>query len=108
LILFTYPLLVDEGRLSVGADELKDGLEQQAFVEVHPDDAARLGIAEGSQVRIRSSTGEVSLPARISDGIAQGSVFVPWNQPGFGANTILSGRPITPVTLEPAEETVSA
>ena len=50
LILFTYPLLVDEGRLSVGADELKEGLEQQAFVEVHPDDAARLGIADGSTV----------------------------------------------------------
>ena len=42
LVLFTYPLLVDEGRLSEGADELKAALEDEAFVEVHP---ARCGAA---------------------------------------------------------------
>jgi NADH-quinone oxidoreductase subunit G len=108
LILFTYPLLVDEGRLSTGSDELKEGLERQAFVEVHPDDAARLGIAEGSTVLVRTPAGEASLPARISDGIAAGSVFVPWNQPGFAANTVLSGALTIEATLEPAEAKVSA
>jgi hypothetical protein len=48
------------------------------------------------------------LPVRISDGVALGSVFVPWNQPGFAANTILSGGLTTEVSLEPAEEKVSA
>ncbi len=33
LVLFTYPLLVDEGRLSIGADKLKEALEEPAFVE---------------------------------------------------------------------------
>jgi predicted molibdopterin-dependent oxidoreductase YjgC len=108
LLLFTYPLLVDEGRLSAGAEELKEGLEQQAFVEVHPDNAARLGIADGATVRLRTSAGEASLPARISDGIAPGSAFVPWNQPGLAANTLLAGRLITEGTLEPAEAKVSA
>jgi NADH-quinone oxidoreductase subunit G len=108
LLLFTYPLLVDEGRLSVGADTLKEGLEELPFVELHPDDAARLAIAEGSTVRVRTSAGEASLPARISEGVAPGAVFVPWNQPGFAANTILSGRFTTAASLEPAEEKVSA
>ena len=94
--------------MSVGADRLKEGLEQQAFVEVHPDDAARLGIADGSTVRVRTEAGEASLPARVSDGIAPGSVFVPWNQPGFAANAILSGRFTTTVVLEPAEAKVNA
>ena len=40
-MLFTYPLLVDEGRLSEGADELKAALEDEAFVELHPADADR-------------------------------------------------------------------
>jgi sulfite reductase (NADPH) flavoprotein alpha-component len=87
---------------------LKEGLEELPFVELHPDDAARLAIAEGSTVRVRTSAGEASLPARISEGVAPGAVFVPWNQPGFAANTILSGRFTTAASLEPAEEKVSA
>ncbi len=39
LHLFTYPLLVDEGRLSERADELKAALEDEAFLEMHPSDA---------------------------------------------------------------------
>jgi hypothetical protein len=41
---------------------------------------------------------------RVSDGVAAGSVFVPWNQPGLAANTLLSGRMTTAVTLEAAGE----
>ncbi|HEX8100326.1 MAG TPA: NADH-quinone oxidoreductase subunit G, partial [Actinomycetota bacterium] len=35
LTLFTYPLLVDEGKLSKGADLLKEALEEPPFVEVN-------------------------------------------------------------------------
>ena len=45
-MLFTYPLLVDEGRLS-GADALKEALGEPAFVEVHPDDAAAPRAVDG-------------------------------------------------------------
>jgi NADH-quinone oxidoreductase subunit G len=108
LTLFTYPLLVDEGKLSAGADRLKEALEEQPFVEVHPEDADRYGISDGQPVRLRTSAGEATLPARVTDGIAPGCLFVPWNQPGFAANTILSGSTITSVTLEPAAAEVSA
>jgi NADH-quinone oxidoreductase subunit G len=36
VVLFTYPLLVDEGRLSERADELKAALEEPPFVEIAP------------------------------------------------------------------------
>jgi predicted molibdopterin-dependent oxidoreductase YjgC len=108
LILFTYPLLVDEGRLSAGADLLKSALEEQPFVEVNTVDAARLEIVDGQAVRLRTQAGEATLPARVTDGVAAGAVFVPWNQPGFAANTILSGSAVTTVTLEPAAAEVSA
>jgi predicted molibdopterin-dependent oxidoreductase YjgC len=36
LTLFTYPLLVDDGRLSVDARELKEALQREPFVEVAP------------------------------------------------------------------------
>jgi anaerobic selenocysteine-containing dehydrogenase len=103
LVLFSYPLLVDEGRLSVGADALKEALEERPFVEVHPADAERLGLADGAVARIRTAAGQAELPVRIADSIVPGAAFVPYNQPGFAANTILSGSLITPATLEPVE-----
>jgi NADH-quinone oxidoreductase subunit G len=100
LVLFTYPLLVDEGRLSEGADELKAALEEEAFVEVHPEDAARLGLEDGGRARVRTDAGETELPVRVSDGIVEGVAFVPWNQPGLRANTLLSGTTTTTATVE--------
>jgi predicted molibdopterin-dependent oxidoreductase YjgC len=108
VMLFTYPLLVDEGKLSAGADRLKEALQDQSFVEIHPEDAKRLDIADGQRVRLRTSAGEAALPARVTDGIAPGCVFVPWNQPGFAANAILSGGTIAPVTIEPVAAAVPA
>ncbi len=102
LLLFTYPLLVDDGKLSVDATELKAALHQEPFVEVHPEDAERLGLVEGATARLRTDRGEVDLPVRVSDGIARGAVFVPFNQEGLRANTLLSGSLRSPVSLEPA------
>jgi NADH-quinone oxidoreductase subunit G len=103
VVLFSYPLLVDEGRLSEGADELKEALEEQPFVEVHPADAERLGLVDGVPARLRTAAGEVELPVRVTDGITEGAAFVPYNQPGFAANTILSGSLITSASLEPSQ-----
>jgi predicted molibdopterin-dependent oxidoreductase YjgC len=108
LILFSYPLLVDEGRLSVGAEKLKEAHSQAAFVEANPVDAERLSLTAGSVVRVRTGAGEASLPVRVSDGVVVGAAFVPWNQPGLVANTLLSGSLVTEATLEPAAAEVTA
>jgi len=101
LTLFTYPLLVDEGRLSDGASELKAGLEEEPFAEVHPEDAERLGLVEGGRVELRTAAGETSLPVRVTHDVAPGCVFVPFNQPGLATNTLLSGRFTSAVELVP-------
>jgi len=100
LHLFTYPLLVDEGRLSERADELKAALEEPAFVEVHPSDAEAAGLVDGRRVTVRTAAGVAELDARVTHDIAVGAVFVPFNQPGLAANTLLSGELTTDVTLE--------
>jgi predicted molibdopterin-dependent oxidoreductase YjgC len=108
LLLFTYPLLVDEGRLSEGADELKAALEDEAFLEVHPADADRLGLADGETAAVRTDAGEAELTVRASEHIAAGAAFVPFNQPGLAANTLLSGSTIATVTVEAVETTETA
>jgi NADH-quinone oxidoreductase subunit G len=104
LVLFTYPLLVDDGRLSVDSDELKAALAEEPFVEIHPDDADRLGLSDGGPVRISTESGRVELAVRLTEGIRPGAAFVPWNQPGLRANTLLSGRSRVVATVEPAEQ----
>jgi NADH-quinone oxidoreductase subunit G len=100
LRLFTYPLLVDEGRLSERADELKAALAWEPFVEIHPVDADGLGIVDGGRAVVRTGAGEAELPARVTEHVARGSVFVPFNQAGLAANSLLSGSFTTEVTLE--------
>ncbi len=110
LLLFSYPLLVDEGRHLDGADRLKAALEDGAFVEVHPIDASRLGIGQngGEHATVATAAGSAVLPVRVTDGIAAGTAFVPWNNPGLAANALFSGRRIGSVTLTPAEAPAEA
>jgi predicted molibdopterin-dependent oxidoreductase YjgC len=102
LTLFTYPLLVDEGRLLEGAAELKAALEDEPFVEVNPADAEKLRLADGGRVRLTTEAGAAEVPVRVTPHVAAGAVFVPFNQPGLAANVLLSGRFSTGVTVEPA------
>lgn len=108
LTLFTYPLLVDDGRLSVDAAELKAALHREPFVEVHPADAERLGLREGGRGTIRTERGQVELPVVVTDGIHQGAVFVPSNQEGLRVSELLAGSTITAVEVEAVEEGAEA
>jgi NADH-quinone oxidoreductase subunit G len=97
LTLFSYPLLVDEGRQLAGAAELKAALEDQPFAEMSPEDADERGLSVGGRVRLRTRAGEAEVELRVTPHVAPGTVFVPFNQPGLAANALLSGRFTTPV-----------
>jgi len=104
LTLCTYPLLIDEGRMSEGTAELKAALEEPAFAEMHPSDASARGLADGLGARLRTDAGEATVAVRVTEDIAPGTVFVPFNQPGLAANTLLSGAFTAAVTAEAADE----
>ncbi|HEX9081602.1 MAG TPA: molybdopterin dinucleotide binding domain-containing protein, partial [Holophagaceae bacterium] len=52
----------------------------EAYAEVHPDDAARLGLQEGQPVRLVTRRGSLVLPARLRGrgSVQKGEVFVPF------------------------------
>ena len=108
LTLVTYPLLIDDGRMVQDAPELHAALGEAPFAEVHPRDAEAHGLADGLGVRLRTAAGEAVVPVRVTDRIAEGTVFVPFNQPGFAANTLLSGAFVAPVELEAVEAPAAA
>ncbi|MBB5914465.1 NADPH-dependent sulfite reductase flavoprotein alpha-component [Nocardia transvalensis] len=84
-----YPFVLNTGRLphqwhtmtKTGRVAKLNRLNGKPFVEVHPADAARLGLAEGDQVELASRRGRAVLPARISDRVRPGDCFAPfhWN-----------------------------
>lgn len=46
-------------------------------LKMHPDDAARLGLAEGTPARVTSRVGEIDAPVEISDEMMRGIVSLP-------------------------------
>jgi ferredoxin-nitrate reductase len=46
-------------------------------LEVHPCDAAPLGLADGAIACVRSRRGSVRVPVRLSEAIRPGVVFLP-------------------------------
>ena len=52
-------------------------------MQIHPDDAHRLGLTDGAPARVRSRVGEVAIDIEITDGIRPGVVSIPH---GFGQN----------------------
>jgi anaerobic selenocysteine-containing dehydrogenase len=53
------------------------GRRSTNYLYLHPDDARRRGIANGALVRVTSETGEVCLPASVTDDMMPGSVALP-------------------------------
>lgn len=54
----------------------------EAFVEIHPILADRLGIGSGDRVRLTSSRGVCVAPARLSHSVRPDTVFMPFHWPG--------------------------
>jgi formate dehydrogenase major subunit len=91
-----YPLVLNTGRVlehwhtgtMTRRSYALDALEPSPFVEVHPDDLARLGLAAGEEVTVRSRRGAIRLPVRASAGVQAGSVFIPFHFREAAANVL--------------------
>ncbi|MFJ8867741.1 molybdopterin oxidoreductase family protein [Streptomyces sp. NPDC102473] len=82
-------------------------------LQIHPDDAARIGLAEGDTARITAAGGEVEAPAEITDSVRAGVVSLPhgWGhsrpgtrlsvagaEPGVNVNQLLDGTLLDPLS----------
>jgi anaerobic selenocysteine-containing dehydrogenase len=72
-------------------------LAKRPFVELNERDAAARQILAGDEVVVEGNGVQARLKAVIAD-IAEGAAFVPYDQPGFRANTLIgSGHPVVEV-----------
>jgi anaerobic selenocysteine-containing dehydrogenase len=107
-------IVADVPRLEAALDDARDGLRlvgrrhlrsnnswmhnlpllvrgpEQCTLQMHPDDAARLGLADGATARVRSRVGAIELPVEVTDAVMAGVVSAPhgWGHgvPGVGWN----------------------
>jgi anaerobic selenocysteine-containing dehydrogenase len=76
-------------------DKLKRQQRARNYLFVHPDDARRLGLANGVMVRVRSAAGEVELPVQEDADLMPGVVAAThgWGHAGATGMRIASERP---------------
>lgn len=108
-----FPLVLTTGRLphqwhtmtKTGKVKRLNRLNPDPFVEVHPEDAERLGLADGVTVRVESRRGVAELPVAVSDRVRSGTCFAPihWgDEPGLNrAVNAVTNDAVDPVSLQP-------
>lgn len=108
-----YPFVLNTGRLQhqwhtmtkTGKVAKLTKLNPGPFVELHPEDAAAVGVAEGDHVEVTSRRGRAVLPATVTDRVRPGTCFAPfhWNDL-FGeylsVNAVTSDA-VDPISFQP-------
>jgi anaerobic selenocysteine-containing dehydrogenase len=104
-----YPLLLNTGRTvehwhtrtKTGRVPILEGLAPEAWVEIHPADAAALGVADGDWVRVASERGAIDrVRARVTAIVRRGEVFIPFHWDDRCANRLTLDE-FDPISREP-------
>ncbi|NWC77058.1 molybdopterin-dependent oxidoreductase [Pseudomonas sp. P7759] len=108
-----FPFVLNTGRVQhqwhtltkTGKVATLNKLNPGPFVELHPEDAAMLGIKNKDQVEIRSQRGRAVLPAVVTERVRPGNCFAPfhWNDV-FGehlAINAVTNDAVDPISLQP-------
>ena len=108
-----YPLVLNTGRVRdhwhtltrTGLSARLSAHSFEPFIEVHPDDAAPLGLVDGVLARVESAWGEATGRVRVTDTVRCGTLFAPmhWSDQFASAGAIdMVVNPATdPVSGEP-------
>ena len=91
-----YPMVLTTGRTyfhwhtgtMTRRTHLLDREEPRSFIELHPDDAARLGISHRDRLLVSSRRGEVRTEARVTTMVIPGVVFMPFHFAEGAANAL--------------------
>ncbi|MGF6094728.1 molybdopterin-dependent oxidoreductase [Pseudomonas sp. 18175] len=108
-----FPFVLNTGRLQhqwhtltkTGKVATLNKLNPGPFVELHPEDATRLGIKDKDSVEVRSQRGRAVLPAVVTDRVRPGNCFAPfhWNDV-YGehlAINAVTNDAVDPISLQP-------
>ena len=108
-----FPFILNTGRLQhqwhtltkTGKIATLNKLNPGPFIEIHPEDAAELGIKDKDKVEIRSRRGYAILPAVVTNRVLPGGCFAPfhWNDiygENLTINAVTSDK-VDPISQQP-------
>ncbi|MGK7938918.1 MAG: molybdopterin oxidoreductase family protein [Crocosphaera sp.] len=108
-----YPFVLTTGRLyghwhtqtRTGRIAKIQKMHPDPFLEIHPQDAAKLNIEDNTLVEVRSLRGKACFPAKITKAIAPGTVFIPMHWGALWADdaeaNALTHPHACPISLQP-------
>ncbi|MBU0988284.1 MAG: hypothetical protein KKH68_13635, partial [Proteobacteria bacterium] len=77
-----------------------DSEQKTGYVEIHPEDARALAVKDGETVKLTTRRGEIEVPARISQKVKPGLLFVPFHFAENSAN-VLTNSAFDPIAKIP-------
>jgi NADH-quinone oxidoreductase chain G len=99
LTLVSGTVLFDGGRLFRSTSHLHT-IAHPSVVGLHPADAEKLQIRDGSEVTVRSAHGAITLAAKIDGQVQPGTAWIPESLPGAPVGALLNGRDVEFVTIQ--------
>jgi formate dehydrogenase major subunit len=92
-----YPFVLITGRIlqhyNCGAQTRRTGIMWEVdtdVLEMHPEDAHRLGFRDGETARLVSARSDAALPVALSERVAPGELFTSFHFPTTNLNALLS------------------
>ncbi len=93
-----FPLILTTGRIlehyhagsMTRRSEVLDKLCPNGTIDIHPEDALKLGIVDGDIVAIASERGKIEAPVRITDETAPGLAFMAFHWSELPVNVVTS------------------
>ncbi len=93
-----FPLILTTGRIlehyhtgsMTRRSEVLDKLCPTGTIDIHPDDALKLGIVDGDIVAVASERGKIEAPVRITDETAPGLAFMAFHWSELPVNVVTS------------------
>jgi len=84
-----------------------DAVVKTGHVEIHPEQARELGIADGDRVVVATRRGRIETTALVTERVARGSIFVPFHFAEAAANA-LTNDVLDPVAKIPEYKVCAA
>ena len=103
-----YPYFLTTGRMfahyhtgtMTRASAHLDAEQKTGYVEIHPEDAKSLAVNDGDAVKLATRRGEIEVPAKLSNKVKPGLLFVPFHFAENSAN-ILTNSAFDPAAKIP-------
>ncbi len=103
-----YPLILNTGRelfnyhtgTMTRRSQAVNMVMPRGYVEIHPEDARRMGIEKDQLVRVSSRRGSIDIHSLVSNRPLQGTVFIPFHFTEAAAN-MLTNTAVDPIARIP-------